>query len=458
MEKYKLVREIPVEKGYDIVIAGGGPAGTVAAITAARLGAKVLLAEAMGCLGGMGTSGQVAAFDPMADGERQLVRGVMGEILEKMYARGFLPPHVTPDFWQKKYHCWTPFHPEGLKLLLDEMTQEAGVEVRFFTRVIDADVTEGRVNGVVLQNVEGYSYVQAGAFIDCTGDAVLSDLCGAEYREAGRDTENIMPPTLTAVFSNIDWDHFDQLPHDDRYLFIEKAYEEGIISQCDRHLPGMWRIGKRLAYLNGGHIFRMNSVKCQSLSQGMMRGRQLVQEYAAMYRKYVKGCEDMELVNTSSLMGVRESRRIVGEYELTYADYAAKRNFPDQIGVFNKFVDIHVYDCEKSTWDQFVNREHHARLQPGEYFGIPYGILVPKGFKNLWVAGRCASSDVMVQGSIRVMPAAGMMGQAAATAAVQCMRTGCHAAEINTRILVETLRENGAFLPQEELSDTMTRS
>ena len=375
-----------------------------------------------------------------------------------MYARGFLPPHVTPDFWQKKYHCWTPFHPEGLKLLLDEMTQEAGVEVRFFTRVIDADVEGGRVNGVVVQNVEGYSYVRAKAFIDCTGDAVLSELCGAEYREAGRDTEHIMPPTLTALFSNIDWEHFDQLPHDDRYQYIEKAYEEGILSQCDRHLPGMWRIGQQLGYLNGGHVFNMNSVKYKSLSEGMMRGRQLVQEYAKMYQKYVRGCEKMELVNTSSLMGVRESRRIVGEYELTYADYTARRSFPDQIGVFNKFVDIHVYDCEKTTWDQFVNRKENARLGIGEYFGLPYGILVAKGFKNLWVAGRCVSSDVMVQASIRVMPAAGMMGQAAATAAVQAIREGTDAAEINTRKLIETLRENGAFLPQEELSDMMTRA
>ena len=157
-------------------------------------------------------------------------------------------------------------------------------------------------------------------------------------------------------------------------------------------------------------------------------------------------------------MGVRESRRVVGEYELNFQDYWARRQFPDQIGVFNKFVDIHPRDCSRKEYDRFLEeKDQSGRLGRGECFGLPYGILVPKGYQNLWVAGRCASSDQMVHGSIRVMPACGMMGQAAATAAVQSIRTGQTAQTLNTRTLVETLRQNGAYLPQETLSDTMTR-
>jgi len=191
----------------------------------------------------------------------------------------------------------------------------------------------------------------------------------------------------------------------------------------------------------------------------MMRGRRLAREYAEFFKKYVPGCEQLEHVCTASLLGVRESRRIVGEYELTFDDYLGRRQFPDQIGVFNKFVDIHVYDTSIEEIERFRKmRNETARLDPGECFGIPYGILVPKGWENLWVAGRPTSSDVMVHGSIRVMPACAMMGQAAGTAAVQSISTGQTACDLDTEKLVQTLRAAKAFLPQETLSSTMTRS
>ena len=111
MENYKLIREIPVEGGYDLVVTGGGPGGSAAAICAARLGAKVLLVEATGCLGGMGTSGLVVTFGPMANGKCMLVGGFMRELVEKMHERGFFGPHAVPDFWEKHYRRWTPFKP-----------------------------------------------------------------------------------------------------------------------------------------------------------------------------------------------------------------------------------------------------------------------------------------------------------------------------------------------------------
>jgi hypothetical protein len=205
-------------------------------------------------------------------------------------------------------------------------------------------------------------------------------------------------------------------------------------------------------------MFNLNALRCRDLSDGVMWGRKLALEYMEFYRKYVPGCADIEHVTTASLLGIRESRRIVGEYELNIADYLARREFPDQIGIFNKFVDIHPYDCSLEEYERFcTEKDKTARLKEGEWFGIPYGILVPKGWKNLWVAGRCASSDVMVHGSIRVQPAASMMGQAAGTAAVQSMRTGRPAAELDTELLIGTLREAGANLPQKSLSKILTR-
>lgn len=456
---FQFSRKIPIDKEYDVVIAGGGPAGIGAAIAAARSGVKVLLIEAMGCLGGMGTSGLVTAFDPMANGDEMLVGGIMREIVMKMYERGFLGPTEKPEIFTKRYHHWTRFHAEGYKLLLDEMVTEAGIETRFFTRVIDADVdsAKGKVKGVIQQNMEGLRYIKAKTFIDCTGDAILADLCGAKCREAGRDTPGIMAPTLCSYMANVDFTRAKGGSTNSPYLL--KAIEEGHFSQPDKHLPGIYHVGQTIGFLNGGHVFGCNSVNCESLTNGMMRGRKLVQEYISYYKKYVPGFEDIELVTTASLMGVRESRRIVGEYELTYDDYAAKRKFPDQIGIFNKAVDIHAYDNTEEEFQRYYEEfEKVARLKPGEYFGIPYSIIVPKGWTNLWVAGRCNSSDVKVHGSIRVQPAASMMGQAAGTAAVQSIRTGQPANDLNTETLVQTLRQAGANLPQETLSKEMTRS
>jgi hypothetical protein len=204
-------------------------------------------------------------------------------------------------------------------------------------------------------------------------------------------------------------------------------------------------------------LFDLMATSVRSLTDGMIKGRKIVREYERFLKKYFPSCENLELVVTASLMGVRESRRIVGEYELTFDDYIHRRQFPDQIGVFNKFVDIHPLDCSRAEYDRFLlEKAKTAILGHGECFGIPYGILVPKGLQNLWVAGRCNSSDVMVHGSIRVMPACAMMGQASGTAAVQAIRTGKAAAQIDTAELVSTLREQGAYLPQEMLSTTLT--
>lgn len=446
METYTLTRQVPVDSEYDVVVAGGGPAGAAAAICAGRLGAKVLLVEATGCLGGMGTSGLVTAFDPMANGEQMLVGGFMREVVETLFSRGFLKPGIDPDTWRKHYHKWTPFNVEGYKLVLDEFASTANVEVRFFTRLIDVEVDQqGRkVKGVVLHNIEGYRFVRAKTFIDCTGDAILAHLCGVTCREAGRDTPRIMPATLASLFTGVDWQRMGN-----QHQALHKALADGHFSQYDRHLPGMSQVGRTVGYLNGGHLFNLNALRCDSLSHGVMLGRRLAQEYLAFYRKYVPGCENLEHVTTASLIGVRESRRIVGEYELTAGDYHNRRQFPDQIGVFNKSIDIHAYDTSDAEWERFrCEYEETGRLDRGECFGLPYGILVPQGWANLWVAGRCASSDVQVHGSIRVQPACAMMGQAAGTAATQAVRTGETACDLDVAHLVHTLRQAGAYLPQ----------
>ena len=455
MKRYKLSRDIPIEDGYDVFIAGGGPAGVSAAICAARMGAKTLLAEATGCLGGMGTAGQVAAFNPMSDGKKRIVGGLMAEIVELMFERGYMGPWTSREIWEKG-GAWLPFQPEGLKLILDELVIGAGVELRFFNRLIDVDADDetGTVNGVILHSIEGYTYINARSYIDCTGDAVFAALCGVFCREAGKDTSDIMPATLTSIQTGIDWSGLVH-PTQDYGIpeLIEKAHEEGVLSQCDRHLPGLMRIGENLGFLNAGHIFGMNALKSRELTAAMIFGRKQAREYLDFYQKYVPGCKKMEIANTSGLMGVRESRRIVGEYELCYEDFASKRHFDDEIGVFCNFIDIHIYDCSKESFDVYMDYRNSKSLQKGDSFGIPYRILVPKGWNNLWVAGRCVSCDVKMQAAIRVMPAASIMGQAAGTAAVLSLRENKPASALSSMLLTETLKKHGAYLPVNRYSE-----
>lgn len=458
-ETFKLTREIPVEQGYDVVVAGGGPAGAAAAICAARLGAKVLLLEAVGSMGGMGTNAYVSRWYSLGDGERLIMGGLIKELVAALCLNGGAEPSPEVRAYTKGgYINSVGFDPEAVKILFDKFCREAGVEVRFFTRLVDADADSktGRVTGVITNNIEGYRYIKAKAFIDCTGDAVLSNLCKVKLRAAGRDTPHIMPPTLCALVAGIDYTRFNP---DQQQAMVEKAIADNFFTQNDRHVPGLFRSGTDTATMNAAHIFNTNALVCRNLSDAMVRGRILNQEYASFYRKYLQGCEQMKVVSTGTLLGVRESRRIVGEYELNYEDFKARRHFPDQIAIYSKGTDIHPYDLSAEQYARYLEEfTKEARLKKGENYGIPYGILAPKGWKNLWVAGRCTSADVKVNGAIRDQPACSMMGQAAGTAAVQSIRTGQPADDLDTALLVQTLRHAGANLPQPSLSKTMTRA
>lgn len=190
----------------------------------------------------------------------------------------------------------------------------------------------------------------------------------------------------------------------------------------------------------------------------MMKGRQLAVEYTEFFRKYVPGCEHIEHVTTAPTMGVRDTRRIVGEFTLTIEDYQARRQFPDQICVYNRPPDNHPTDTTKEEYERFKREfEGIGKLDRGASVGIPYSILVPKGWENLWVAGRCHSSGHAVHGSIRAQSAAYMMGQASAAAAKQSIDTGQPGCDLDTEQLVLSLRSAGCYLPQTQLSKSMTR-
>jgi len=267
MNTHTFQREIPIESSYDVVVAGGGPAGVAAAIAAARCGARTLLVEATGALGGMGTNGLVANWYCLSDGLQILTRGLFWEIVRALRdAGGLKEGGLDPDTRTPSLRFGLGFSAETLKRVLDKLVLDAGVDLLLCTRLIDADVDQPskRVRGVVIQHVEGLRYVPARSFIDATGDAVLADLCGVRYREAGRDTPNIMPPTLCATVANVDW----IFSYDDQQDAIKRGVQAGEFSQPDRHVPGIFHSQGSHGIQNAGHLFRMNAVNVRSLTEG----------------------------------------------------------------------------------------------------------------------------------------------------------------------------------------------
>ncbi|MCH8474435.1 MAG: FAD-dependent oxidoreductase [Opitutales bacterium] len=431
------------------MVCGGGPAGCAAAVQAARLGLRTLLLESTANLGGMGTSAYVSQWSHCANGEHPVIGGFILELIEDLFRRGHLQPGVTEERWTRDYNRGFGFDPEALKRLLDEKCLDAGVEIRFFSRIVDAEVDpkQKTIQGLITHDVEGLRFIPARTVIDATGDAVVADAAAIPYEQAGRETQHIMPPTLCGLVGDVDFTSFDR--RRDQEAALEKALDENFFSQPDRHVPGLFRAGETHGTLNAGHLFKTDAVSTQSLSQALIKGRKLAEEYTDFHRNYLSGCEKARLLTTGHLLGVRESRRVVGEYSLNIDDYLARRTFPDQIAIYCKQVDIHVYDLSEEEYQRYHEEFNNPKrlLQPGEYFGVPYRILVPQGWKNLWVAGRCASTDVKVNGSLRDQPACSMMGQAAGAAAFLALRDKQDAPSLDTEHLRKLLREHQANLP-----------
>ena len=243
-----------------------------------------------------------------------------------------------------------------------------------------------------------------------------------------------------------------------RSELVPKAIEDGFFTQEDRFFPGMNRVGPPGATLNAGHVFNLEpAVDPQPVRRHGVRPQAGAGVHRVLSQVRARAAR-LELLTTAPVMGIRDSRRIVGEFELDIDDFRAKRQFPDQVAVYNRPTDVHPSNTSKQEYERFV-KDFHGKdnLGRGESVGIPYSILVPRGWENLWVAGRCHSSDTKVHGSIRAQSAAYMMGQAAGTAAAQSIATGQPARPRHAGAGGNAAGA-GAYLPQEELARQMTRA
>lgn len=441
-------KSIEVKYETDIVVIGGGPAGISAAVTAARSGKKVILVEETGVLGGMGTLGRVPGFCAFSDGINFLAGGIGKEI----HTLCLENDAVSPDC--HKYHTQRRevinIKSEKLKVIYDNLLLEAGVKLLLFTRLVDAKTTDGKIDYIVLSGKSSLFALKASVYIDASGDGVLSYYSGAEYLMGNEDGE-MQPGTVCSLWSYIDWDKVEAegFNRPATRKFVEQAYKDGIFKTLDRKLCGIWRVGENTGGGNLGHEYGVDGTDEESLTQAIIEGRKRLPEYEAYYKTYLKGFEDMELSDSAPVVGIRETRRIMGDYVLNIDDFIARAVFDDEIGRYNYSIDEH-----PTRNDEKHHKEHEStfsmKYQIGESYGIPYRCLTPKGITNLLVAGRCISTDRSMQASTRVMPCCFITGQAAGMAAAIAESENTDVHKIDVKALQGKLKDMGAYLPNFE--------
>lgn len=426
-------KEIKIKKKVQVCIVGGGPSGCAAALTAARQGKSVYLAEAHTCLGGLGTAGGVPMFTTFSDGVNFVADGIGREILERMNIEDTASQLVNS------------INPEILKRTYDTMLLESGVDFTFMTELIGAETAGDEIKIAVFNAKSGIFAVEADVFIDCSGDGDLCARAGAEFMY-GDENDNVMPATLCSAWAGIDWDKFRASGANPRKILFE-AFEDGIFRNNDPHHTGINQTARHLGGGNIGHLFGLKPLDERSLTEGLIEGRKQAVEFERYYKEYIPGYENVELTATASLPGIRESRRITGDYILNLEDYKNRAVFDDEIGRYCYPIDIHPASTGQADQDEFEKFIRGLHYKSGESYGIPYRILTVKGFKNLLNAGRSVSTDRYLQGSIRVMPGCFITGQAAGIAASLACENNNDTRNFSIKDMQKKLKEIGAFLP-----------
>ena len=437
MTSVSFSRDIPLRHTVDIFVAGGGPAGTAAAVTAARQGRDVFMAEGQSAFGGMGTLGLVPAFMRFTDGINFLAGGFGEELYDRLKEMHAIADDRPDDS--------VSIHAENLKSVYDQMVKDSGAGFALHTQLIEVELKDGRIRHAVCAGKSGLFAVQADVFIDATGDGDLCAWGGAPY-EKGDEQGRMMPGTLCSLWAGVDW----QAAFESRHLqeeTLERAYRDGVFEVLDRHLPGMWKVGETMGGGNIGHTFGVDSTDERSLTEALLRGRELIRQYERYYKEYLPGYQNMTLAATGALLGVRESRRILGDYVLNLDDFHKRAVFEDEIGRYNYPVDLHAATPDAKDYDNFAREFKSLRYGKGESYGIPYRSLLPRGLENTLVAGRCVSTDRAMQGSLRVMPGCYITGQAAGMAAALAVEGKTGVRGVAVRELQRRLKNAGGYLP-----------
>ncbi len=425
----------------DVAVAGAGSAGAVAAIASARAGARTVLIERYGFLGGTSTAVLDTFYGFYTPGSR--ARKVVGGIADDVVARleRFDACFERPN----TYGAGTgvTYHPEYLKVVWEELALEAGVRLLMHAWVQDVEVRDGGIEGLVLATTTGRARLGARVFVDATGDADLCWFAGAPLQFAGQ-SEPAQLLTTTFRMCNVDQAQRKTIGKADFHARMREASESGAYRLPRREgsdhvttIPGMMATNMtRVASCGTSAGEYVNAANSLFLTDAEVEGRRQAIEYARFLRDRIPGYAGAHLAGFSTQIGVRETRRLAGQYILTREDVLGARQFDDGIGLCGAPIEDHHAGAD-TRWEY---------LPDGQCVGIPFRTLLPREVSNLLVAGRCFSATHDAHASVRSMAQCMAMGQAAGTAAAMACAERTTPAELHLGRLREALRTGGAIL------------
>jgi hypothetical protein len=442
----------------DVLVVGGGPAGLGAALGAARAGARVILAERYGFLGGNATAALVMPLmsfhmqrgGPLQKSARRLmpadhgpgdpvIAGALQTLLERLVkAGGAVAPSEETGFV-------VPFDPEVFKLVALDLLDEAGVQFLLHAFAVEV-MGNSRVDGVVFDTKSGPLVIRAQAVVDCTGDGDIAALAGAPF-EVGRDDDRLVQP-MTLMFRMVDFDpdafadYVDAHPDQWRgvhglWALIAEATAAGELNLPREDLLFFGTPHEHEVSVNSTRVTKVLGINVWDLTYAEWLARRQMRQIASFLQRYVPGFATSYVAQSGINIGVRETRRIIGEYQLTAEDVVSARKFDDAVARGSYPIDIHNPEGKGTIL---------KRLPPGEAYDIPLRCLQPQGVHNLLVAGRCLSGTHEAHSSYRVMPISMATGQAAGVCAALASRTHQLPKEIAPAAVQRELQKQGANL------------
>jgi len=408
----------------EVMVAGGGPAGLAAAVAAARNGADTLLVERYGFLGGMATAGLVNPFMGNRVGRQELVTGIYTEIVDRLKQAG-------------GYGGRSPsaFDAEIFKLVADDLCREAGVRLLLHAWVGEPIVKGSRITRVAVEDKSGTEQVQADIYVDATGDADLAARAGVPCGK-GREADGLTQPmTLNVQVGDVAIEEMPDREEINRRW--DKAKERGEVTIPRENVLFFFTPAQGIVHFNTTRVVKRDATNADDLTAAELEARRQARELLAFLRKHVRGFQRARIAAMGAQIGVRESRRIVGEYVMTREDVLRGRKFPDAVARGNYPIDIHSPTGAGTVIE---------RPPEGDYYEIPYRCLVPRKIANLLVAGRSISATHEAQAAVRVMPICIGLGQAAGTAAAFCSESKIKPRDLSAARLRRRLMSQGAYL------------
>ena len=434
-------KTLPPSKHYEVIVVGSGSAGATATIAAARAGAKTLVLERLPFLGGTSTAvlDTFYGFYTPGSKSKKVVGGISDDVMER------LRQHAS---WLERPNTHgagtgVTYHPEYLKVVWEDLVREAGAEVLLNAWMQDVEAKDKSIRSLVVATKLGLRVFTADVFIDASGDADLCHFGGFDYELAGA----IDPAqTLTTTFKlcNVDVARRKTIGKKEFHTLMAAAAESGKYAlprkEGSDHITPVDHMTATImtrlpSYFKKGETI-VNATDPELLSQAEMEGRKQAIEYIRFLRDKVPGYEKAQLSTFGMQIGVRETRRVYGEYRLTKDEVLTAKQFDDQIGLCGAPIEDH-HGGADTAW---------AYLPDGQCVGIPWGTLVPRGSQNLLMAGRCFSSTHDAHASVRSMAQCMAMGQAVGTAAAMMVKEKKAPQEIAAKQLQAVLRQNGAIL------------